>query len=67
MKWGYVFVTCVACTQAVSPVKKEESFNWAIQGVYSQLDCKNQPGKRPYYVDALGDDGLYHSYFLECR
>lgn len=37
-------------------------FDWAIQGIYSQLDCANQPGTRPYYVDS-GD----HWFFLECR
>jgi hypothetical protein len=31
--------------------------SWAIQGIYSQLDCANQPDTRPFYVDG---------FFLEC-
>jgi hypothetical protein len=66
------FIACVMLSAAcVGPQVKLGAdglqFNWAIQGVYSQLDCSNQPTKSPYYVDVLGDDGQYHSYFLECR
>jgi hypothetical protein len=38
----------------------------SIQGLYSQLDCHNQPGKRPSYVTVEGQDGLQHSFFLQC-
>ena len=36
--------------------------SWAIQGKYSQLDCKNQPGTYPFYVESEGVE-----FFLECR
>lgn len=52
---------------ATGCAKRSGSFNWAIQGVYSQLDCNTQPGARPWYVTALGDDGRYHDFFMGCR
>jgi hypothetical protein len=33
----------------------------AVQGKYSQLDCHNQPGTHPQYVNVDG-----HPYFLAC-
>ena len=49
----------------------DASENWAIQGVYSQLDCHNQPGTHPDYetapsVDADGNESVL-IYFLGCK
>jgi hypothetical protein len=36
--------------------------SWAIQGIYSQLDCSTQPGAHPWYVMAAE-----HRFFMGCR
>jgi hypothetical protein len=41
---------------------KPKQFNWAIQGVYSQPDCANQPGSHPWYIENSD-----RSWFMGCR
>jgi hypothetical protein len=55
----------ISATGCADPHAGEAS--WSLQGIYSQLDCSTQPGARPWYVTALGDDGRYHDFFMGCR
>lgn len=52
----------LALSGCASQTQHAGEFDWAIQGLYSQLDCANQPGTRPYYVESSE-----HWFFLECR
>lgn len=36
--------------------------SWAIQGIYSQLDCASQPGARPWYIENEG-----RSWYMGCQ
>jgi hypothetical protein len=44
------------------PIAHAGEASWSIQGMYSHRNCDNQPGTRPFYLEA--DDGTL--FFLEC-
>lgn len=55
-----VLLQIIFCLGCQEPRHTGEA-NWAIQGIYSQPDCANQPGARPWYIENEG-----RNWFMGC-